>query len=100
MSPVCRMKAGGTGRALILSIAAFKGTYDIGIRSLVKSHVAVTNLDEGKVALGCMFFELGKATQAVGGEHPAFDDAKGACPGPCHALQKATAVNSVVVVVV
>src|SRR5208283_956869 len=75
-------------------------THNVRIRCLVEPHVAITDLDEAKFSLGCMFPELGKATQAVRTEHPAFDHAKGARPRPRHALQEAAAINSVMVVVV
>src|SRR5271170_3406920 len=85
------------GQGIDLVDRCLQGTYDVGVCRFVEAHVAVADLDEGKVALGCMFFELGKATQAVGAEDSAFDHAKSACSRPSHALQEAAAVNSVVV---
>jgi hypothetical protein len=76
MSPVCRMKAGRRGQRIDLVDRGLQGTRRRRICRFVEAHVAVADLDEGKVALGGLFFELGKATQAVGAEHSAFESRK------------------------
>src|ERR1700678_194954 len=70
---------------------------DIGVCRLVKAHVAVADLNEAQLPL--MLVAHWKSVEAVGLEHSSTNHAHGASARPCHALQKAPPVNSVVVVV-
>jgi hypothetical protein len=72
---------------------------NIGIRGLVKSHMAIANLREGK-ATGFVGYRFTLGTQRVRLENASrnYTDRPGSSPS--HAFQKSTAINSVLLMVV
>ncbi len=68
----------------------------VRIRRLVEPHVAVADLDEAQVTVG-MALQVERIAQTVGLQDPTLNHAQSSGASPRHALQKAPAVNSVLV---
>src|SRR5262249_21247250 len=67
---------------------------------LIEAHVTVANLHKAEFAGSSARRYLGKSTQTIGFQDAALNHTKRASSGPGHALEKAAAVNAVVVVIV
>src|SRR5258708_2894040 len=76
-----------------------KGGSHVRIGRLVEPHVAVADLNEAEVSLRLFFSDLGKTAEAIRLHDSAVDHAQGPRAGPGHALQKPSAVDSIIVVV-
>ena len=100
MSPVCSKNSGGVGSALILSTAAFSVAATSGFAALLKP--MWLSLICTKLNSPFMFarVHLRKTAHAVRLQNAALHHAERARPRPGHALQKAAAIDSIVVVIV
>src|SRR5437870_9202641 len=78
----------------------FKSRRDILIRVLVKADMAVANLQKAKVGSWQRLAGLRNLCQSFRREYAAADRPKQAGAGPSHALQKAAAINAIVLVIV
>jgi hypothetical protein len=61
--------------------------------------VTVTDLDKAQLGLDILLLELRETAEAIGLKHSAFDEAEGSGSCPGHAFQEASAVDSVVIMV-
>ncbi len=90
-------EVGFLGQAVDLVDSRLQCGGDIGIRRLVEAHMAVADLDEVEFSLRGILLVLAEGLRREDSAAHGPEDA-GSRPG--HALQKAAAVNAVVVVVV
>src|SRR5690242_8049342 len=77
-----------------------QGGDHVGVSGFVEPHVAIADLNEAQLAVSSASRKTGGIAEAVRSQNSSLDDAQGSRAGPGHTLQKPTAVNSVVVVIV
>src|SRR4051812_9416403 len=79
---------------LDLADRLFERAIDVGVRGLVESHVAVTDLQEGERACALRHRLVDKPKRA---RYAAGDCPEDAGPGPGHAFENFAAVNAIVI---
>ncbi len=78
----------------------FQRPGNIGISGLVESHVAVADLHEAEFASRFAGANLSQPAQAVRLQDSPFHHAERSGASPCHAFQKSSSIDSIVVVIV